>query len=83
MKPIVWNGGALTLPPRRISVISVQAPTELNMKHLYQLYTANDPLTGIIILAVNHKIYHKCPKSPKVSLPNRDHDTIHIPRKPS
>ena len=35
MEPIVQNSGALTLPPRSISVISVQAPTELNTKHLY------------------------------------------------
>ena len=32
MEPLVKNAGALQLPPRSISIISVQAPTEQNTK---------------------------------------------------
>ena len=62
MEPIVQTSGALTLPPRRISVISVQAPTKLDAKHLYQQDVAEDPPSDIIPLEIDHKIDHKYPK---------------------
>ena len=48
MASIGWSSGTLILPPRSISAISVQAPTELDTKHLYQLDTTADLLSGII-----------------------------------
>ena len=79
-EPIVQNAGAFTLPPRSISVISIQAATELKTKHLYQLDTVDDLPLGIIPLAMNHKI-DKYPKLMKVPLLNTEQDTVHIPRK--
>ena len=81
MEPIVQNTRALTLPPSSISLISVQSPTELNLKYLYQLDTADDLPSGIIPLVVHHKIGHKYPKILKIPLLNTEHDTVHIPRK--
>ena len=69
------------LPSRSITVISVQAPTELNTNHIYQLDTKDDLLSGIIPLAVDHKIDHKYPKSLKMPLLNTYYETIYIPRK--
>ena len=43
------------LPPKSISQLSVQAPTELNTKHIYQPIATDDLLSGIIPLAVAHK----------------------------
>ena len=37
MEPIVWNVRVYAIPPRSISIISVQALTEQNAKHLFQL----------------------------------------------
>ena len=54
------------LPARSISVISVQVPTELNTKHLYQMGVTDDLPSGIIPLAVDHKINHKYPKLLKI-----------------
>ena len=78
--PIVQNSGALTLPPRSILVISVQAPMELNIKHLYQLDAIDDLPSGIIPLSVDHKIGHKYPKLLKIPLLNTEHNIVHIPR---
>ena len=71
--PILWNSRAFILPPGYISLISVQAPTELDTKHLY---------SGIMPLAVDHKIDHKYPKLLKIPLPNTEQNTVCIPRKP-
>ena len=76
MRPIVWNSGALTLPPRSISVISVQSPTDIGTKHLYQLDAADDLPSGIIPLAVGHKIHHKQPKLFKIPLINTQHSSV-------
>ena len=81
MEPIVWNAGALKLPPRNISKISVQAPTELNTKHIYHINSADDLPTGIIPLAVDYKIDNKYPKLLKIPLLNTEHGTIHVLRK--
>ena len=81
MEPIVQNTGALTLAPRSISVISVQVPTKLNLKHLYQPDAADDLPSGIIPLAVDHKIDHKYPKLLKIPLCNTEYNTIYILRK--
>ena len=59
MEHIVQNVGTLILSPKSISVISVQAPTKLNMKLLYQLDTIDDLPSGKISLAIDHKIDHK------------------------
>ena len=75
------NVGAWTLPPRSISVISVQAPTKLNTKHIYQLTANDDLMVGIIPLAVYHKIEHKYPKLLSIPQLNTEHDPVHVPRK--
>ena len=65
--PIVQNSRTFMLPPGIISVISVQAPTELDTKHLCQLDAIGDLASGIIPLALDHKIelqYHKLLKTP-------------------
>ena len=80
-EPIRQNVGAHKLPPRSISIISVQVPIELNIKHLYKLNTPDDILSGIIPLPVDHKIDHKCPKLLKIHLLNMGYDSIHAPRK--
>ena len=61
--------GALQLPPRSISVIAVQAPTELNTKHLPTNASDDQPL-GIIPIAVTHRLLHKYPNLLKITLPN-------------
>ena len=61
-EPIKQNWGALQFPPRSTSVIAVQTPTELNTKHIYQLNASEDLPSGIIPLAVDHRIDHKYPK---------------------
>ena len=82
MEPIIQNTGALQLPLRSISVIEVQAPTEINAQHIYQLNPSDDLLSDIIALAVNHKIHHKYPRLLNISLHNTEYDRVHIPRKP-
>ena len=59
MVPIVENAGALQLPLRSISVTAIQAPTELNTQHIYQLNASDDLPLGLILLAVNQRIHHK------------------------
>ena len=61
--------------------MSVQASTELDMKHLYQLDAVDDLPSGIIPLAVDHKIDHEYPKLLKTPLLNTKHSKVHIPRK--
>ena len=68
------------LPGRSISVILVQAPTKLNNRHLYQLYTNDDLPSDLIPLAVDHKIDYKYPKLQKVPLLNTEHNKVYIPR---
>ena len=53
------------LPARSISLISVQAPTELNTKHPYQLDVTDDYPSGIIPLAVDHKNKSQVPQNIK------------------
>ena len=81
LEPIVGNAGELTLPTRGISIILVEAPTELNTNHLYQLNAIADLLSGIASLAVDHRIDHMYSYLLKISLLNMEHDTIHISRK--
>ena len=78
---VVQNSGAFMLPPKSISIISVQAPNNLNTRHLYQLDATDDLPSGIIPLAVDHNIDHKYPKLLKIPLLNTEHSTVHIPRK--
>ena len=49
------------LPPRSISIISVQAPTKLNTRHLYRLDATDNLPSGIIPLAVDHKLITSIP----------------------
>ena len=51
------------------------------MRHLYQLDDIDDLLSGVMYLAVDHKIDHKYPKLLKIPLLNKDYNTFHIPRK--
>ena len=53
----------------------------LNTKHHYQLNAADDLSSGIIPLAVDHKIDHTYPKLLKIPLLNTEHNTVHNPRK--
>ena len=77
-KSIIQNSGSFILPTRSISVISVQAPTELNTRHLYQLDVTGDLPPGIIPLAVICKIDHKYPKLLQIPLLNTEHNSVHI-----
>ena len=47
---------------------------------LYQLDTTDDLPSGIMPLAVGHKMDHKYPKLLKIPMLNMEHDTIHILR---
>ena len=69
------------LPSRGISVISVQAPTELTTRHLYHLDATNDLLSGVIPLEVDHKIDHMYSILLQIPLLNTEHNTVHISRK--
>ena len=80
MEPIIQNA-ALQLPPGSICVIAVQAPTELNTKHIYQLNASDDLPSGIIPLAVNHWIHHKYPRLLNITLLNTEYDTAHVSTK--
>ena len=62
-KPIVQNSGAVYLQSRSMPIITVQAPMELNPRHSYELSSSDDLSLGLIPLAVDHRINHKCPKS--------------------
>ena len=62
-------------------LISVQTPTKLNTKYLYQLNATDYLLPDIIPLAVGHKIDHKYPTLLKIPLFNTEHVTIHVSRK--
>ena len=80
-KPIIQNAGVLQIPPKSISILPVQVPTELNTKHIYQLNASNDQPSSIITLAVDHSMHHKYAKLLNIPLPNTKYDTFHIPRK--
>ena len=69
------------MSPRSISVLSVQAPTELDTKCFYQLDAADHLLSDFIPLTVDRKIDHKYLKFLKMALHNTEHKTVHIPRK--
>ena len=56
------------LPASSISAISLQAPAEVNTKHLYTLDVADDFPLGIMSLTVDHKIELKCQKLLKIPL---------------
>ena len=53
----------------------------MNKQHIYQLNAGDDLLSGLIPLAVDHRIHHKYPKLLSVPLLNTAYDTVYIPRK--
>ena len=55
-KPKVWNAGAFYLQLRGVSVITVQAPTELKSHYICELFASDDLPLHLIPLAVNHRI---------------------------
>ena len=61
-KPMDLNAGTFCLHPRGISIITVQAPTELHLRTYYKLRPSNDLPSELIPLAVDHKINHKYTK---------------------
>ena len=81
MEPIICNAGAIQKPLRSISIIAVQAPTELNTHHIYQLSTSDDLPSGLILLAVYDRIHHKYPNLLSIPLLNTAYDTVHVLRK--
>ena len=79
-EPIIHNAGTFYLQPRNISVVSVQAPTELNTQHIYALDYSEDLPLSLIPLVVDHKIHHKYPKLPSIPILNTAYDRVHVPR---
>ena len=79
-KPITHNAGALHLQLRNMSVITIQAPSELNIQHIYQLNTSDFLPSGLIRLAVDHRIHQKYPKLLSVPIHNTVNDTVHFQR---
>ena len=73
-KPIIYSAGAIHLQLRYISVITVQALTELNTQHM------DDLLPGLIPLAVDHRIHHKYPKLLSIPILNTAYDAVYITR---
>ena len=65
------------LPPRNISIISVQAPIELNTRYLYQLDATDDLSLGIIPLQWIIKSTTNTKITPAFSI---EHNTVNIPR---
>ena len=61
-KPIIGNSGTFYPQSRSVSVITIQAPTDLNPKHIYKLSTSDNLPDGLIPLAVDHKVDHKYAK---------------------
>ena len=59
----------------------VQAPTEPNIKHIYQLNASDNLPSGTLSLAVDHRIDHKYPKLLNISLLSTEYDAVHVPRK--
>ena len=64
------------LPPRNVSIISVQAPMDLNTRHLYQLNATDNLPPGIIPMAVDLKIDHKYPKLLCITLLSMEYNTV-------
>ena len=61
-KPIIWNAGAFYLQSRSVSVITIQAPRELDPQHIYELTFSDDLPYGLISLSVDHKVKYEYPK---------------------
>ena len=80
-EPTMCNAGTLHLPLRSISIIAVQAPTELNTQDIYQLNASVYLPSGIIPLAVNYRIHHKCQYWSSILIFNTAYDAVHVPRK--
>ena len=59
----------------------VQAPTKLSQKYIYELNATDDLPSGIIPLAVDHRIDNKYPNPLNIPLQNTEYNTNHIPRK--
>ena len=57
----------------------VQA-TESDTQHIYTFDTSDDLPLGLILLAVDHKIDHKYPKSLSIPMLNTAYNRVHIPR---
>ena len=79
-KPIIQNAGAFHLQPKCVSIITVQAPTELKPQHIYELSTSDDLSDGLIPLAVNHKVNHKNPKLLNIHVLNTLYNRVYVPR---
>ena len=79
-KAIIHNVGALWLQPRSLSVIKVQAPTELDTQHIHQLNASDDLLSYIIPQADGHRIHDKYPKFLSMVILNTAYDAVHIPK---
>ena len=58
----------------------VQPPTELDTHHIYALVSCNDLPLVLILLAVDHKIDHKYPKSLSIPIFNTAYNGVYIPR---
>ena len=74
------NAGALPSQLRSILVITIQASTELSTQHIYQLNTSVDLLSGLIPLAVDHRIHHKYLQLLSTSIPSKTYDAAHVPK---
>ena len=62
-------------------MVTVQAQTELEIRHIYQLDIANDLPLEFIPLAVDHRIHHKDSKWSNIPLLNTEYDAVCILRK--
>ena len=78
--PISHNARTFYLQPRSISVLIVQAPTELNTQHIYALNASGNPPSGLIPLAVDNKIKHKYPNALNIPIHNTEFGRICIAR---
>ena len=79
-KPMFLNTEACYLKPRSVSIITVQAPTELKPQNIYKLTTSEDLLGWLIPLAAEHKVNHKYPKLLSICVLNTSYDRVYVPR---
>ena len=65
---------------KSISVITLQASTELNTQHIYKLNTIDDLQSGFIPLAVDHRTHQKYQNLLSIPILNTEYDAVFIPR---